>query len=114
MHVQGPHPPLPAAEPTRAEVDAWGGPLLLEFGTRWCGHCAAAQPAIATAMASHSGVKHLKVEDGRGRPLGRSFGVKLWPTLVLLHEGRVLARLVRPHSAAEIDAALQTWRRPNG
>jgi len=99
-------------EPTRAQVDVWRGPLLLEFGTGSCGHCAAAQPAIATALAAHPDVQHLKVEDGRGRALGRSFGVKLWPTLVLMHEGRELARLVRPRNAADINVALQAPRDP--
>jgi thioredoxin 1 len=99
--------PPQTGEPTRARVDAWSGPLLLEFGTGWCGYCAAAQPAIATALAAHPDVQHLKVEDGRGRPLGRSFGVKLWPTLVLMHEGRELARLVRPRDAADINTAMQ-------
>jgi thioredoxin 1 len=38
--------------------------------------------------------------------LGRSFDVKLWPTLVLLAEGREVARLARPATAAEIANAL--------
>ena len=42
------------------------------------------------------GVVHQKVEDGPGLPLGRSFGVKLWPTLVFLRDGRVLAQVSRP------------------
>jgi thioredoxin 1 len=37
-------------------------------------------------------VRHVKVEDGSGRRLGRSFGVKLWPTLVFLRDGREVAR----------------------
>jgi thioredoxin 1 len=44
------------------------------------------------------------VEDGSGRPLGRSFGVKLWPTLIFLADGREVARLVRP---GDIDAVGQ-------
>jgi thioredoxin 1 len=48
----------------------------------------------------------LKIEDGRGRPLGRSFGIKLWPTLVMLQDGREVARVVRPGSAREIADAL--------
>lgn len=93
-------------EPPRAEVDGLAGPTLLEFGTPWCGHCRAAQPLIAAALESHEGVRHLKVEDGSGRPLGRSFGVKLWPTLVFLQDGRELARLVRPGSLDDIRRAL--------
>jgi thioredoxin 1 len=93
-------------EPTRAEVDALPGPALLEFGTPWCGFCRAAQPAIAIAMAAHPAVRHLRVEDGSGRRLGRSFAVKLWPTLVFLRDGQEVARLVRPREPAAIAEAL--------
>jgi thioredoxin 1 len=95
-------------EPRRAEVDALAGPTLLEFGNGWCGYCRRAQPLIAEAMAGHPGVRHLKIADASGRRLGRSFGVKLWPTLVFLRDGRELARLVRPSDAAAIGAALAT------
>ncbi len=92
--------------PTRAEVDALAGPVLLEFGRATCGHCRRAQPLVAEALAAHPRVRHLKVTDASGRPLGRSFGVTLWPTLVLLADGREVARLVRPREAAAIEAAL--------
>ena len=93
-------------EPTRTDVDALQGPTLVEFGTSWCGHCRAAQPAIAAALARHPAVRHLRIEDGPGRPLGRSFRVRLWPTLVFLRDGEELAKLVRPRDAAAIDGAL--------
>src|SRR5262245_17065342 len=91
-------------EPTRAAVDAFPGATLLEFGASWCGHCLAVQSDIAAVLANHPAVRHVKVEDGRGRPLGRSFRVKLWPTLVYLLDGVELARVVRPDSAADIEA----------
>ncbi len=95
-----------AVEPTREEIDAIAEPLLVEFGTTWCGHCARAQPLIAEALAAHPGLRHLKVEDGPGRRLGRSFRVKLWPTLVFLRQGAEVARLVRPADTTEIENAL--------
>lgn len=85
-----------ATEPTRAEVDALAGTTLLEFGAPWCGHCLVAQPLLAAGLAAHPTLRHIKVEDGRGHPLGRSFRVKLWPTLVLLRDGEEQARAVRP------------------
>jgi len=94
------------AAPERAEIDALPGPLLVEFGTDWCGYCQGAQPLIEAALRDVPELPCLKVEDGPGRPLGRSFRVKLWPTLVFMKDGRELERLVRPTSAAEIRAAL--------
>jgi thioredoxin 1 len=93
-------------EPSRAEVDGWAGATLLEFGTPWCGWCRGAQPKIAQALAAHPSVRHVKVEDGSGRPLGRAFGVKLWPTLVFLRDGQEVAKLVRPADAQAIADAL--------
>jgi len=92
------------SEPTRAEVDAFTEPTLLEFGTGWCGYCRAAQPDIAAALKNHPAVRHIKVDDGKGRPLGRSFRVKLWPTLIYLEAGAEKGRVVRPQSAAEVEA----------
>jgi len=93
-------------EPARAEIDTLAGPAVVEFGTRWCGYCRAAQGPLAAAFAGHPRVRHLKIEDGSGRPLGRSFGVKRWPTLVFLSDGREIARLVRPAGADAISQAL--------
>ena len=95
-------------EPTHAEIEALAGPTLLEFGSPWCGYCLAAQPRLAEALADHPRVRHVKVADGRGRPLGRHFRVKLWPTLVFLRDGNEVDRLVRPREAEEIRQSLAT------
>jgi thioredoxin 1 len=91
---------------TREQVSALTGALVIEFGTNWCGYCSAAQPLIDAAFASFASVRHLKVEDGKGRPLGRSFRVKLWPTLIFLRDGAEVARVVRPADVASITSAL--------
>ena len=95
-----------ADSPSRAEIDALPGTVLLEFGANWCGHCQAAQPSIEAVLAANPGVRHLKVEDGPGRPLGRSYRVKLWPALIFLRGGQETARLVRPSGQAAIAEAL--------
>ena len=95
-----------SVEPSRAEVDRLDGPSLLEFGSPMCGHCRATQPLLASALADHPGVRHIKIADGSGRPLGRSYEVKLWPTLVFLSDGREMARLVRPRDVGEIRRSL--------
>lgn len=96
-----------ATEPTRQAIDALQGVSLLEFGTPWCGHCLRAQPLLQSALAAYPDLAHIKVEDGPGRALGRSYRVKLWPTLIFLRDGQEVERLVRPESEEAIQQALQ-------
>ena len=93
-------------EPARAEIDQLAGFTLLEFGSPFCGHCLRAQPVLADALQAYQGLRHIKIFDGRGRRLGRSFRVKLWPTLIVLRDGVEMARVVRPQNVAEIAAGL--------
>lgn len=93
-------------EPTRDVIDRTQGLLLLEFGAGWCGHCQALSPTIEALLTGRPEIQHLRIADGRGKPLGRSFRVKLWPTLVLLKDGQPLAQLVRP-TEGEVRQALE-------
>lgn len=93
-----------APEPSRSDVDRMEGVVVLEFGAPWCGHCQLAQPLIRDLLDTHSAVTHIKVEDGKGRPLGRSFDVRLWPTVIVMEQGIELARAVRPGAIEELDA----------
>lgn len=93
-------------EPSRVEVDALAEATVIEFGAPWCPHCQNAQPLIAAAFAAHAAVRHIKIEDAAGRRLGRSFRIKLWPTLVFMKNGSEMARLVRPTNAADIVQAM--------
>jgi len=88
--------------PTFEQVNEMAGDALLEFGAPWCGHCQNASPAIKEVLTGYSGLPHIKVYDGKGKPLGRAFKVTLWPTLILLRDGKEIARLVRPLSADEV------------
>lgn len=92
--------------PERAAVDALPGLLLLEFGVDWCPHCQLVQPLLERAMREYPALPHLKIEDGPGRRLGRSYRIKLWPSLLLIKDGQELERLVRPTTEGEISAAL--------
>ena len=91
--------------PTRSEVDGLAGATVLEFGNSWCGYCRRAEPLIAEAFAHHDTVRHIRIADASGRRLGRTFGVKLWPTLVFLKDGTEVARLVRPSDPAALRGA---------
>jgi len=84
------------AEPSREDVDQLAGLTVLEFGASWCPHCQAVQPLLEQLLNQRGEIKHIKVEDGKGKPLGRSFRVKLWPTLVFLRDGQVVTQMSRP------------------
>lgn len=94
------------SELSRAELDLIKTPVVVEFGAPWCGHCMAAQPPIESAFSAYPNLQHVKIEDGPGRPLGRSFKVKLWPTLIFINNGQEVSRVVRPTVAAEVADAL--------
>ena len=93
-------------EPSRGEVDALPGITVLEFGAPWCPHCIGAQPLIEAVLAGRDDVRHLKIEDGPGRPLGRSYRVKLWPSVLVLRDGEERARAGRPTTREVLVRAL--------
>jgi thioredoxin 1 len=70
----------------------------------WSSNLARA-PQLARLLEDYPDVRHIKVEDGPGRPLGRSFRVKLWPNLVFLNDGQVARQLARP-DISEVRGAL--------
>ena len=99
--------PYLASAMTRVEVDQNAAPTVLDFGTNWCGHCQAAQPVVDAVLQRLPQIAHHKIEDGKGRALGRSFRVTRWPTLIFLQAGIEVARLVRPTDVSAIEQALQ-------
>lgn len=93
-------------EPSREALHETVGPVVVEFGAPWCPWCQAAQPLIAEAFEGAGDLSHFRIEDGKGRPLGRALRVKLWPTLIFLRDGEEVARCVRPESADALKQAL--------
>lgn len=105
---QGFNPEYSEDAPSLENISALAGPAIIEFGTPWCGHCQAARAAIEEALSGHPQLPHIKVYDGKGKPLGRAFKVKLWPTLIMLMDGEEQVRLVRPTEVEEIRKALSS------
>ena len=102
------------SDPSRQQIESLKGATLLEFGNSWCGHCRRAEPAVRQAFASHPDVRHVKIADANGKRLGRSFGVKLWPTLVFLRNGVEITRLIRPSSMQDVEEAMNAVTKVEG
>lgn len=96
----------PTSELSREEINQLTGAVMLEFGAGWCDYCKAAQGIIFSELALHPNIRHIKIEDGKGRRLGRTFAVKLWPTLIFMKDGIELKRLEREFNSEEISTAL--------
>jgi thioredoxin 1 len=60
-------------EPTREEIDRLPGPIVLEFGASWCGHCQAIVAQMARELARYPHVRHIKIEDAKGSGSGDRF-----------------------------------------
>ena len=107
-----PHAYLPETI-TREQADALDGVTVLQFGTDWCGYCRAAERVIEPVLDKAEDLRRVLVEDGKGRPLGRSYRVKLWPTLVFLTDGVEVARVVRPWRESDVEQALSQIVHPS-
>ena len=88
---------VPATVSTTGEIDLdalRGAPDAVAVAFTTSG--STGMPKLAGLLDDHPAVRHVKVEDGPGRRLGRSFGVKLWPTLIFMRDGQVVSRVSRP------------------
>jgi thioredoxin 1 len=98
-------------QPTREELERVPGTVMVQFGTGWCTYCQALAPHLASALRKYPQVRLIEIEDGKGKPLGRSFGVKLWPTLVFMRDGTLVSQLVRP-TPKEVEETLAAFASP--
>jgi thioredoxin 1 len=105
---KGYNPEYSEDAPTLDEVKEFKGKALIEFGAPWCGHCQAAQPHAQEVLGEQAALTHIKVFDGKGKPLGRAFKVKLWPTFILLHNGKEIDRLSRPNNSQQLQQLLSS------
>ena len=105
----GYNPSYSQEAPSLEQIESLTGEALLEFGVPWCPHCQLAMKAIEEVLSelSFKDLPHIKILDGKGKPLGRSFKVKRWPTLIWLRDGKEVARIERPLRASDMRLLMQ-------
>jgi thioredoxin 2 len=96
-----------AGDETFAEVaERSSTPVLVDLWAPWCGPCRTVGPALEQVAGELAGtVKLVKVDVDTAPLLSRRFDVRAVPTLMVLKDGRVIAR----QSGAAPASALRAW-----
>lgn len=93
-----------------AEVIDSAKPVLVDFWAAWCAPCRALAPALdAIAEQGHERLTVAKVNVDDNPAVSAKFGIRGIPTLVLIQNGREIARQV---GVASRDA-LESWLNAN-
>ena len=85
-------------------------PVLVDLWASWCGPCRMVSPALEQLATERAGqLKLVKVDVDAAPSISQRFTVQAVPTLLLIDQGRVLAR----QAGAAPVAALRTWLEQN-
>ena len=84
------------------------GPVLVDFWAPWCGPCRAMAPDIAwVAEHNREWLDVVKINVDNNQQLAAQYNVRVIPTLMVFHKGKVLAM----YEGAMRRAALDEWIR---
>ncbi|WP_457966589.1 thioredoxin [Arthrobacter sp. D1-29] len=81
-------------------------PALIDFWAAWCGPCRMVSPVLDKLAREKAGrIKLVKVDVDRSPGLSRRFDVQAIPTLMIIVDGKVIAR----QAGAAPAGVLRSW-----
>ena len=95
-------------EKTFSQVEQPGVTAMIDFYADWCGPCKMLGPVIEQLAGEVQGVTVGKVNIDENPDIARKFGVMSIPTVVVLKDGKELARTVGFTSKAKLLSMLDT------
>ncbi len=92
------------------KIEASLKPALVDFWAEWCAPCRMLAPTIDKLAEKYGNeVSFAKVNVDGLPELASQFGIRSIPTLLLLHKGKVLERLVGARSYEELARLLDRY-----
>ena len=81
------------------------GLVLVDFFATWCGPCKMLSPVLEDLASDRDSIDIVKVDIDESMNLARQYGIMSVPTLVLMKDGKILAKT----SGFQPKDSIQRW-----